>query len=81
MDKGSDSYSKAWAMLGPGLGVLFPQGTLIQTVFTVRSGTLGRETDKESAREMEAGGSLCLVSINMLNDPAVFVSWLSHMNM
>lgn len=45
-----------------------------QTVFAVRSGTLGRERERDR-------GSLCLVSINMLNNPAVFPSWLSHMNM
>lgn len=34
----------------------------------------------ERQREID-GGLLGLVSINMLNNPAVFVSWLSHRNM
>lgn len=30
---------------------------------------------------MEDGVLLGLVSISMLNNPAMFISWLSHMNM
>lgn len=56
----------------PGLGVVFSQGNMVLIVFAVRPGTLRRKRDR---------GLLALVLVSILNNPAVFVSWLSHMNM
>lgn len=41
MNDGSVPHSKAWTV--PGVGVVFPQGTPIHNIFTVRWGTLRRE--------------------------------------